>query len=237
MIPRSDSFANAWRVSQPWPPAGGSRESKKNFAERFSRSLAQQLAADLRLSLGKEVRTARDVGRAPGQRGATGLDVVYGDAVSGLGLGVSIKTVTFADAATGRFTKNYTRIDHELRSEAIDHHERQPYAVLVAVLFLPIDSVDDGNPSSFGRAIERFRRRIGRRDPRGDLGRLEGMYVGLYDVAEEFPRVGFFDAMDSPPKRGTPSLRTWEDMLARVVALHAERNGATFRWLEDGESK
>ena len=55
---------------------------------------------------------------------------------------MSIKTINFRDATTKRYTKNYTRADGELRAEASDYHERQPYAVMVAVIFLPIDACD-----------------------------------------------------------------------------------------------
>jgi hypothetical protein len=238
VIPESQSFATAWQRSQPRPPSNGSRDSKKNFAERFSRCVAEQLAGDLRTHLGEDVRTAGEVGRAPGERGATGLDVVYGNSIFGLGLGISLKTVNFADGGTGRFTKNYTRIDHELRSEAIDHHERQPYAVLVALLLMPADSAADGSDnqdsaSSFGSAVKRFRPRIGRSHPNGDLGRFEQMYVGLYDVTSSSPRIGFFDASRAPPKRGLPPLRTWAETIDALVAAFHERNSGTFRWLDD----
>jgi hypothetical protein len=242
VIPKNESFAFAWQGAQPRPPVDGSRESKKNFAERFSRCLAEQLTVDLRTHLGDEVRTAAEVTRSVGERGASGLDIVYGNPVKGLGLGISLKTVTFADAKTARFTKNYTRIDHELRSEAIDHHERQPYAVLVALLFLPVESAIDGAetqvaPSSFGRAVERFRPRIGRIHPHGEFGRFERMYIGLYDVSKAAPAIGFFDARLAPPKRGIPELVTWEEMVEALVAAHHERNyGSAFQWLDDLES-
>jgi hypothetical protein len=239
VIPESESFAAAWQRSQPRPPASSSRDSKKNFAERFSRCLADQLAADLRIHLGDDVRTAGEVGRAPGERGATGLDVVYGNPIFGLGLGVSLKSITFADGNTGRFTKNYTRIDHELRSEAIDHHERQPYAVLAALLFLPVESATDGSdtqdtPSSFGSAVKRFRPRVGRTQTHGDLSRFEQMYVALYDVSASTPCAGFFDARKPPPKRGLPQLQTWTETVAALIAAFNERNSdSTFCWLDE----
>ena len=65
----------------------------------------------------------------------------------------SIKTIGFRDRGTGRYTKNYTARDNELRAEAEDYHLRQPYAVLAGLLFLPADAANDGRtaraPSSF----------------------------------------------------------------------------------------
>ena len=88
------------------------------------------------------------------------MDVNYSTVELGLGLGVSIKTINFPDPKTRRYTKNYTRVDNELRAEAADYHERQPYAVLCAVVFLPLEACDDGGvsaPSSFGQSIQIFR--------------------------------------------------------------------------------
>ena len=86
--------------------------------------------------------------RARTSKGLKKLDVNYSTVQLGLGLGISIKTINFRDAGTRRYTKNYTRADGELRAEASDYHERQPYAVLIAVIFLPLDSCDDGGRSA-----------------------------------------------------------------------------------------
>lgn len=78
--------------------------------------------------------------RARTGKGLKKLDVNYSTIELGLGLGLSIKTINFRDAKTKRYTKNYTRVDNELRAEAADYHERQPYSVLCAVIFLPFDA-------------------------------------------------------------------------------------------------
>ncbi len=84
----------------------------------------------------------------------------------GLGLGVSIKTINFRDGKSGRYTKNFTRVDNELRAEAIDYHVRQPFAVLVGLVFLPYDACEDGRTthSSFGGAVRVFHYRANRTD-------------------------------------------------------------------------
>ena len=95
-----------------------------------------------------------------------------------------------------------------MTSEAADYHERQPYAVLCAVVFLPLDACDDGGkaaPSSFGQAIQIFRRRAGREKPVDDPTLFERILVGLYDTdVDKFGRVDFFDVMDGPPRVRDP---------------------------------
>src|SRR5262249_24517572 len=135
-------------------------------------------------------------------KGLKKLDVNYSTVELGLGLGLSIKTINFRDATTERYTKNYTRVDNELRAEAADYHERQPYAVLCAIIFLPADACDDGGkaPSSFGQAVQIFRFRAGREKAVDDSTLFERILIGLYDTREkEFGRVAFFDVMDAPP--------------------------------------
>jgi hypothetical protein len=121
----------------------GSATDKKNYAEAFSRALAQRFADALRGSFEGILPDVKGVGqesRARTGKGLKKLDVNYSTVELGLGLGVSIKTINFRDLKTGRYTKNYTRVDNELRAEAADYHERQPYSVLCAVFFLPSDA-------------------------------------------------------------------------------------------------
>jgi hypothetical protein len=168
------------------------------------------------------------------------LDANYSTVELGLGLGVSIKTINFRDAKTNRYTKNYTRGDNELRAEAADYHERQPYAVLCAVVYLPLDACDDGGrlaPSSFGQAVRIFRHRAGREKPTDDLTLFETILVGLYDAdAHDFGRVAFFNAMDNPPRTGRPkSLKSFREALRTITDVYDERNKTKFKWAEGNE--
>src|SRR5262249_42533815 len=146
----------------------------------------------------------------------------------GLGLGVSIKTINFRDPKTNRYTKNYTRADGELRAEASDYHERQPYAVMVAVIFLPIDACDDGSkaaPSSFGQAVQVFRFRSGRETPKDPPMLFERVFIGLYDVGEShFGDVVFFDVTWQPPRIGRPQkTMTYPDVIQAIVDTYDRR--------------
>jgi hypothetical protein len=150
---------------------------------------------------------------------------------------VSIKTINFRDPSTNRYTKNYTRVDNELRAEAADYHERQPYAVLCAVVFIPLDACDDGkrsSPSSFGQAIQIFRHRSGREKPSDDPTLFEQIVIGLYDAgAHDFGKVAFFNVMDDPPKIGRPKgLKSFRDAIKIVVDAYDDRNKTKFRWAE-----
>jgi hypothetical protein len=167
--------------------AASSATDKKNYAEMLSRALSQRFADALRETFEGILPDPGGFGqesRARTGKGLKKLDVNYSTVELGLGLGVSIKTINFRDPRTRRYTKNYTRVDNELRAEAADYHERQPYAVLCAVVFLPLDACDDGGkaaPSSFGQAIQIFRHRAGREKPVDDPTLFERVLVGLYN--------------------------------------------------------
>ncbi len=216
---------------------------KKNYAETLSRALAQRFADALRGSFEGILPDTEGHGqelRARTGKGSKKLDVNYSTVELGLGLGVSIKTINFRDARTNRYTKNYTRVDNELRAEAADYHERQPYAVLCAVVYLPLDACDDGGrlaPSSFGQAIRIFRHRAGREKSTDDPTLFERILVGLYEVdAHDFGKVAFFDVMDDPPRTGRPkSPKSFRDAVRTITDAYDGRNKTKFKWAEGDE--
>jgi hypothetical protein len=220
----------------------GSATDKKNYAERLSRALAVRIANELRGAFPGVLPDAQGKGqetRARSSKGYKRLDVNYSTVELGLGLGVSIKTINFRDASTRRYTKNYTRADAELRAEAADYHERQPYAVMIALIFLPIDSCDDGDarssaPSSFGQAVQIFRFRGGRAKPTDPALLFERVFIGLYQPdARKGGTVVFFDVRRPPPKRGRPKeAMPMSGMIAEIVRAYDERNRPTFIWAD-----
>lgn len=144
-------------VSVERPAADADRGVKKNYAEALSRALAQLFADELRRKfpgIKPDVEGRGHESKARTAKGFKQLDVNYSTPELGLGLGVSIKTLNYRDGKSKRYTKNFTRVDNELRAEALDYHVRQPWSVLQGVLFLPVDSCDDAkrsSPSSLGR--------------------------------------------------------------------------------------
>jgi hypothetical protein len=213
---------------------------KKNYAEKLSRSLAARFANALRTNFAGILPDASGLGqesRARSSKGFKKLDVNYSTVELGLGLGVSLKTINFPDPTTGRYTKNYTRVDGELRAEASDYHERQPYAVMIAIVFLPLDSCDDGTaaPSSFGQAVQIFRFRSGRSDPSGPPVLFERVFIGLYDVREgpQFGDVSFFDVASPPPRKGKPkSLMSFPELVQSIIDVYDRRNSPRFEWAD-----
>jgi hypothetical protein len=219
------------------------RKEKKNYAEALSRALAQRFANELRTEFKEILPDERGHGhesRARSSRGIKKLDVNYSTPELGLALGLSIKTINFRDSSTKRYTKNYTRADAELRAEASDYHERQPWAVMAAIVFLPSDACDDGggnNPSSFGSAVKAFRQRAGRSSPNDSSMLFERIFIGLYDTTpESFGTVGFFDVLNAPPKTGRPKvLMSLSDVMASIVATYNARNSPSFEWADTHE--
>lgn len=215
---------------------------KKNYAEKLSDLLAIKFAQALRSDFAGIIPNEDGTGRESKARTAKGfkkLDVNYSTAQLGLGLGVSIKTCNFRDPTQKNYKKNITRIDNELRAEAHDYHERQPYSVMIAVLFLPADASDDATkraPSSFGHAVQTFRRRGGRAQPSDSPFLFEGIFIGLYEPqGPERGSVCFFDVAKAPPWSGRPvddSLLQFNDLVTQIRAIYDERNNPPFEWAE-----
>ena len=228
-------MADVLEVSLPRPSIELPREDKKNYAERFSRATATWVANGLRSKFrgitpdeyGSEQE--RRIGSA---RGPKKLDVAYTTPALGLALGVSVKSINFYDPATRRYTKNYSRNDNELRAEALDYHTRQPFAVLVGVLFMPEGCYYDTRPtkrgrtpSSFEAALLYFRQRAGRRDPRDDHALFERFFLGIY--SEQTGATRFFDVMVAPAEHHPPlpdEGLNFEQLVQEIIKTYDERN-------------
>jgi len=223
------------------PPDSAGQSDKTQYAVRLSNALAKLFADALR---------PRFPGVLPGPGGegieapaasASGtkrLDVNFSTPEKGLGLGVSIKTISFRDPKSKRYTHNMKRVDEELLAEAIDYHVRQPYAVLIGIYFLPSDGCDDGKDrSSFGSWVAKLFSRTGREGPEHHAELFERIFVGIYE--SEGKRRGdvvFFDARTPPPRLGRPddaAVLTWDRLIEEIEKEYQDRNGATFRWADE----
>jgi hypothetical protein len=228
--------------AEPRPKDSAAAPDKKNYAERLSRHLATLVANELRPDFpgilpDEEGRMQES--RARTAKGVKKLDVNFSTIDLGLGLGVSIKTLNFVDAGSSRYTKNYTRIDNELRAEAKDYHQRQPFSVMVAVVFIPMDAALDGrgdNPSSFGQAIKVFRHRAGRRTAKDEEELFERVFVVLYThEGDQRGEAICFDVMDAPPRSGLPKqppAMDFEAMIREIKQTYLLRNDPPFTWAE-----
>jgi hypothetical protein len=240
------SELDALVAAEPRPTQGTAIE-KKNYAERLSRALAIRFANALRVifpGVTPDEEGRRQETKARARKSYKKLDVGYSTTELGLALGVSIKTLNFPDGASRRFTKNYSRIDAELRAEATDYHERQPFAVLVGVVYLPIESCDDANRgartesgiSSFGAAVKFFRDRAGREVPGGPPARFERFFVALYEPdGERKGHTTYFDVMAAPPKARRPREGeglAFEQVIAEIQRTYDQINNPPFEWAE-----
>lgn len=234
------TLPEAFARAAPRPALTDTAASKKNYAERLSRCLATCFANGLRPAFPGILPTETgDQQEAPARaaRGLKKLDVNYSTPQLGLALGVSLKSINFVDPGSARYTKNYSRNDNELRAEATDYHQRQPYAVLVGVLFLPAESCDDGNRSadgisSFGAAVRYFRPRAGRQSPRQEVEQFERFFIGLYEPNGDST---FFDVLRPPPRNRRPrpdELMAFGQLLAAITAAYDERNDPPFEWAD-----
>ncbi len=202
------------------------------LALQFGQSLASHLPG-IKPSEEKELESA-----AASARGTKKLDVNYSTPEHGLGLGISIKTISHRDLKRGRYTHNMKRVDEEFLAEAMDYHVRQPYAVLAGVFFLPLDGCDDGKQkSSFGSWVEKLYGRAGRPNPNENPERFERIFVGLFEPSgPSRGDVRFFDVTVPPPKAGRPPrerLSTWDQLVKELLQVYRERNGLTFRWADE----
>lgn len=263
--PSIQTFHDALRVAGSRPADNATRDLKKNYSERLSNAIAILLASKLRATgrfksiLPLPDGSGRETGSASGStKKIKKTDVRYATSDTGLELLVSIKTLNFRDAkkdratgrlTIGRYTKNMVRNDHELRAEAMDHHERFPYAVLAAVFFIPIDACDDGaaDKSSFAHAVMTFRPRAGRADKSDPAAKFERFFIGLYDPSDPSNAdVGFFDVVSPPPRRGRPPwltdepdptrgerLLTLDQMIAEIAREYGLRNRTYIRWADE----
>ncbi|MEO7079222.1 hypothetical protein [Rhodococcus sp. BP22] len=273
LFPDPPALARPLTLAGDKPSPSADRSDKKNYAQRLSNHLAQTVADALRphypgitpdaMGMGQEAQV--DVAK-----GRKRLDVKALDPTLGLILCVSIKTYSFQDYSPrtgklGRWTKNIVRNDHELRGEAMVLHQRQPYSVLIAVMFEPLSTCDDGDPakasdigkSSFAHHVTTLSKRSGRgkrpvvggtgkmwvdlgaEDTRYDL--FEKVFIGLYEPdGPDRGEVRFFDVDESPPRNGRPSdaqTLSFEEFVALVHGEVERRNRFAPNWSEPEDSE
>jgi len=219
-------------------PGGSGDRSKNSYATAFANAMARLIAHALRPRFEgiKPDSSGRGI-ESPAQslRGLKRLDVNFSTQTAGLGLGLSLKSVHTPDKdPKHRFHHNMKRNDEELRVEALGYHQRQPYAVLVAVIVLPFAACEDGSadrPSSFGTWVE-YVWSLGRRsDLSGEFDRFEAVFVALYDPGSE--ELGFFDVNEPPPRTGRPaSLLSLSQFADHVASLYDRRNDLEFCWAD-----
>jgi hypothetical protein len=249
----SDVVAKVLDAAKPRPTIQDKQGDKIKYAVRFADGMAVEIAADLRPFFpGVSATTKREAAAAGGKKQ---LDVNFSTPSSGLAVGISLKSVHLRDVGSGhKYGHNKKRNTEELLVEVTGYHRRQPYAVLIGVLFLPYDSCADGrkgNPSSFGSWVRHLRPHVGRVEPEDDIALFEKIYIALYEPDGSDMR--FFDVASDPPKNSRPRsdgplfgedpedwrpLRSisYDEFLGAVHGEYRKRNPVTFTWA-DGEEE
>jgi hypothetical protein len=242
-------IAEVLAKSEPRPTVSDDVTSKKNYAVRFAAHMGDQLASDLQPYFPRISATTKRSARSVS--GNKQLDINFSTPELGLALGISLKSVHIRDVGSARrYTHNMKRNEEELRIEASGYHKRQPYAVMIGVLFLPFDSCSDGKTesSSFGSWVRKLRPYAGRVEPEDDIDRFEKIYIALYEPDGSDLR--FFDVQCAPPKNGRPpnaeppidfdaqcqGLLSYPDFLGAAYHAYLARNQAEFAWA-DGEEE
>lgn len=267
LLPPADEesrpLLRALDTAEPKPAPDGRQADKKNYAQRLSNALAQTIADALRPEIPGITPQPDGSDQEARVRVAGGgmkrLDVKATDPTLGLVLSVSIKTYSFQDFESGRnrlgrYTKNAVRNDHELRGEASVLHQRQPYAVLIGVMFLPVEAALDGraDKSSFAHHVQTLKKRAGRGrrpvvldgvdarawmqiggdDPRADL--FERVFVALYESqGARRGHVRFVDVERPVPLRGVPSASeslSFDGFIGTVLEELRTRNDSAPSW-------
>lgn len=208
--------------------------------------MAEAIARDLGPKMkGIRATTKREAASVTGRKQ---IDVNFSTPDLGLALGISLKSVHIREATCAqRYTHNMKRNEEELRIEASGYHRRQPYAVLVGVLFLPYDSCEDARlgstSSSFGSWVRKLRPYSGRSGPSDDPDRFEKLFIALYEP--DGTELRFFDVDSDPPRNSRPPaegriqrdgrvrrLLTYGEFLDAAYHEYLRRNHAEFRWAE-----
>ena len=213
--------------------AAGKRTQPFKEQLSFAIYFAKHMSAEIASALAPEFPGVRS-GETPSQsvRGPKRVDLNYSTPELGLGLAISFKSVHFGEKANGDadFTHNMKRNDEELRVESTAHHLRQPYAVLVAAVFLPFEACTDfDETSSFASWVRYLWPLKGRAEPEDPPDRFELVFIALY--ARDGSELSFYQ-VGGPvgcPRTGRPrQLLSLDDFLQLVTRTYRTRNGQDF---------
>lgn len=232
---RAEDLLTAALKSLPGKPIEAAKPSdKKRYSELLSEKVAYAFAEELRKRGLVDTRPGAPGGvglsgaerRMSGGIGAKKVDVTWATEQSGLLLGISIKSINFADRKTKTFQKNLTNRRGDMLFEAVTLHRRFPFAVLAGIFFLDQGADADGSDrrqSTFLNAHDRFRMFTGRNDPTGRDEQYERMYICLVDANPFKPESRFFES--GSPEEEIPL----DDVFAGLVRLVVLRNPDFYR--------
>jgi hypothetical protein len=200
------------------------RQYSDDLSRLFSKAVEEDLASHFpRITSGEGLGA-----NAASAEGIKSVDVTFNIEGLFLGLGISTKVVGLPEDGHG-YTHNFKRLTEEWTLETVVLHRYMPYAIVVGMLFLPVDAMTDRvQVTSLASAANKFGGFQGRAD-QGDLAEnMEKIFVGLFDpdpVGDG--EVRFFDVRHPLGDREQPSaehLLTLETVKDELVALFKQRN-------------
>jgi len=130
------------------------------------------------------------------------LDVAALDDRGYLVSNLSIKSFHFKDRRTNNYRKNFTGRFYELLGETFDLYQSYKYAMMSAIIIMPVDSTEDSNPSSFALAVKQYSKIL--RDRNTYVLGFDFVHIALYDKNG----INFFDARKIPAAHGMPKSNT-----------------------------
>ncbi len=217
------------------PPDSPEPFDEKEWTRRkrqYSDDLSRLFSKAIEKSLGShfpETTSGEGTGaNAASAEGVKSVDVTFNIEGLFLGLGISTKVVGLPEEGHG-YTHNFKRLSEEWTLETVVLHRYMPYAIIVGILFLPVDAINDRpKTTSLAAAASKFRGFQGRTD-QGDLAEnMEKIYIGLFDPDPTAGgEVAFFDVhhelgdLEEPPSE---KLCTFEEIKDELVALFKRRN-------------
>jgi hypothetical protein len=197
---RQRSFKSVIEKVGAKPTNSASQNTLRRYSETFSKETAHWLR-ELCHARGLAHRMMMPEEPVATIYGKKSLDVGGLDARGYLVLDFSIKTFNFRDRCTGNYRHNYTGRFYELLGEELDLRRSYRFATLVAIVFLPSDSADDGAPSSFASAVKQFSKIARLPGESAQSAAFDHVFVALH---HKDGGVVLFDASRAPPISGLP---------------------------------
>lgn len=241
--PAKDADTRLLEALRSLPPKSGftSQADKKNWSQQLSTVVSQALADELLTRGLTDVRplpasTRTKLTGGAGERvisggmGSKKVDVSWATAAAGLMLGVSIKSINFADTTTNNFQKNLTNRRGDMLFESTTLHRRFPFAVLAGFFFMDALAEKDSTPlrrSTVVNAHQKFRIFTGRDKPDGADERYERLYFLLHTAGQDDPMQ---TSVSIYPAGNPAAAIRMADAIDDLLELVAERNSDFYEY-------
>jgi hypothetical protein len=180
----------------PSPRGRRSTSRKRQYSDDLSRVFSIALEKSMRSHFPHTTSGEGTGTNAASASGIKSVDVAFNIEGLFLGLGLSVKVVGLPEKGRG-YTHNFKRVSEEWTLETVNYHRYMPYALVIGMLFLPVDAMTDRKRrTSLITALDHFRGFRGRRDHRDDIDLMEEIYIGLYEPSGKARGAVFFVRAD-----------------------------------------